>query len=221
MGRKRFFWGVLVAVVVFLAANLLYFAKWGLRWDLFAGRHFGQYFPLAEVAERAVSLPKPALAFSGQYNRISRSEVGNVSGEIASGWQDASIWGPAEIEYRRVSLADPPGVVAQQVRVKRLGPNAACQLVQIVAPEAGRRYRMSVTLRSDRPARFRLRLRERTSPYRACIESSAEVGTEWKTIRAKGSCDSHCLTDGIAYFVIQTDDVCTFQVRSASLIPIS
>jgi hypothetical protein len=138
---------------------------------------------------------------------------GQVTGQIASGWEDNSGWADVTVDYSQAAEGAHGGSSAQRITVKEVR-SGAVQFAQRFAAERGHIYVLSAWVRGTSGSAATLLFRQAPSPYRAYKEQAIAFDGKWQQVTLKGiSADS-----GDAFFMVAIHDAETVLVADASAV---
>lgn len=117
--------------------------------------------------------------FEGNYAAL--AECSNITGAVASGWNDNTCWDNARpvIRYERDANNPRSGSTAQKIT---LVSGSRVQFAQFLAvpTEAGKRNVISYWMRAQSPMYVKVMLRQSDAPYSVYASKLAKLGAAWQ-----------------------------------------
>jgi hypothetical protein len=176
----------------------------------------------------AAALLRPTPAFSSQTLVRSDFEGPFAANGIAEGWQDNSYtnWGTKDIAFAREAENPHSGAACQRLTLNRMGyisperqgwaDMGAVQLItqDPVALTKGTVYRARAWLRASGPIGVNVHLRQAASPWKAYIEQTVIVGSQWQPLEYLGLCSTD---DPQTLFMVRFSDLGTVWLDDISL----
>lgn len=157
-----------------------------------------------------------ALAFKNPgleepYAVVHSGGKGQITGRIASGWQDNSGWADVTVEYAPDTQNVHEGKCAQRIDVKAIR-SGAVQFTQHVSLVKNHVYALSVWLKGTDTIPVSLILRQAAAPYTAYFTKVIALTPEWHQVSLVGAVKK----DTDAYVMVNPSAPCTMWVDDAS-----
>jgi uncharacterized protein (TIGR03437 family) len=163
---------------------------------------------LALAQPTNVDLANPG--FEAPYNAVSENG-GKVSGSIANGWADNSVWSNAAVQYSQETNNPHRGASCQQIEVSSVGSGEA-QLVQTVAVRSGSLYTGSIWMRGPAGTHVTFRIQGATPPYAFYLDTAATLVPDWQQFTIQGYIATDVLVNVMIAFS-QPGTACVDDVR--------
>ena len=129
-----------------------------------------------------VALVNPG--FEAPYGAVSENG-GKVSGFIAHGWTDDSIWSNAAVEYAQETSNLHSGASCQKIVVTSAGSGEA-QFLQGLPLQSGYLYTASIWMRGGPDTLVTFRIQDSSPPYESYVDTAIAVTAGWQQIAMQG-----------------------------------